>query len=198
MRKLGSGIPKRLFVAGLHGDEWKDTSDILTSLPPPKIGSLFIIPKVSDGAYISTLKSEYYEKDGEKIVESVKKVNPDIYIELHAYNKEHLKDLTDDKRSSKRGVPPYIELDRGLLLGSVSPHLTKYFPMEKLCLSFEVQKGDERSKRLLLELLEILKDSEVNEFLIYLSERYPDPVRDATIAYFRYHEQFHDHKYPIS
>ncbi|VUT23586.1 MAG: hypothetical protein MASP_00063 [Candidatus Methanolliviera sp. GoM_asphalt] len=188
MRKLGSGMPKRLFVAGLHGDEWKDTTDILTSLAPPKIGSLFIISKVSDGAYISTLKSEYYKKDGKKIIESVKKVNPDVYIELHAYNKEHLKDLTDDKRFSKRGVPPYIELEGGVLIGSVSPHIAKYFPMDRLCLSFEIQKGDERSRRILLELLEILKDAEVNEFLIDLFKRYPNPVRDATIAYFRYHE----------
>jgi hypothetical protein len=188
MRKLGSGMPKRLFVAGLHGDEWKDTSDILASLAPPKIGSLYIISKVSDGTYISTLKSEYYKKDGKKIIESVKKVNPDVYIELHAYNKEHLKDLTDDKRFSKRGVPPYIELEGGMLIGSVSPHLTKYFPMDRLCLSFEIQKGDERSRWILLELLEILKDAEISEFLIYLFKRYPNPVRDATIAYFRYHD----------
>ena len=56
MKIYGSGRPIRLFVAGLHGEEWKDTTEILKSIKPPKTGTLALIPLVNSGKYISTLE----------------------------------------------------------------------------------------------------------------------------------------------
>ena len=57
MKIYGSGKPVRLFVAGLHGDEWKDTTEILKDIKPPKTGTLALIPLVNSGKYVSTLES---------------------------------------------------------------------------------------------------------------------------------------------
>ncbi|HEY3362555.1 MAG TPA: DUF2119 family protein, partial [Methanosarcina sp.] len=51
----GRGRPVRLFVAGLHGDEWKDTTGLLKRIKPPETGTLALIPFVDCGRYISTL-----------------------------------------------------------------------------------------------------------------------------------------------
>ena len=59
LRIYGQGKPVRLFVAGLHGDEWKDTTEILLKIEPPESGTLAVIPLVSRGEYISTLDPAY-------------------------------------------------------------------------------------------------------------------------------------------
>ncbi len=46
MKIYGSGRPVRLFVAGLHGDEWKDTTGLLKNIKPPETGTLALIPLV--------------------------------------------------------------------------------------------------------------------------------------------------------
>lgn len=40
MKTYGNGRPIRLFVAGLHGEEWKDTTGILKAIKAPKAGTL--------------------------------------------------------------------------------------------------------------------------------------------------------------
>ncbi len=60
LKIYGHGKPVRLFVAGLHGDEWKDTTEILMGIKPPEKGTLALIPLVKRGKYISTLDPDYY------------------------------------------------------------------------------------------------------------------------------------------
>ncbi|MCG7852641.1 MAG: DUF2119 domain-containing protein, partial [Methanosarcinaceae archaeon] len=121
LRVYGSGSPIRLFVAGMHGDEWRDTSQLLRDVKPPETGTLAVIPMVDNGEYISTLDDNYYIGPGSPILEAIEKLHPEVYLELHSYSKENYARLTDDDRLSKAGVPAYNELKNGLLLGSVPP-----------------------------------------------------------------------------
>lgn len=74
----GNGRPIRLFIAGLHGEEWRDTTGILKNIRPPKIGTLALIPFVSSGKYISTLEADYYPETGKKIIKAIEKLKPEI------------------------------------------------------------------------------------------------------------------------
>lgn len=174
-RMMGKGDPVRLFVGGLHGNEWMDTSDILEKLEPPAAGSLAIIPVVCKEKYVSTLEERYYRTLGKIIIQAVEELRPSIYIEFHSYSKQNQKLLTGTERIHKAGVPAYSQLDNDVLLGSVSPIIRKaYFPMEALCLSFEIQKNNPVSKaygvRLARKMTECLSR---DHFIEQLKKRYP-------------------------
>jgi len=144
----GSGRPIRLFVAGLHGEEWNDTTEILKKIEAPETGTLALIPLVSREKYVSTLDPRYYPEMGKPILEAVEKMHPEIYIELHSYAGKNFKKLAGKDRIDRAGVPAYSVLKAGVLLGSVSPHIRrKYFPKEALCLSFEIEKGSLESRK---------------------------------------------------
>ena len=121
MKIYGSGRPIRLFVAGLHGDEWKDTTGILKNIKAPKTGTLALIPLVSSGKYVSTLEADYYPETGIKIIKAIEMLKPEIYVELHSYSRENLEKLAGKDRLDRIGVPAYSVLKEGVLLGSVSP-----------------------------------------------------------------------------
>jgi len=97
---LGSGDPRRLFVGGLHGDEWMHTSALLESLDAPGAGTLVIIPKLTDRAYVSTLDARYYEGYGRDLVAAIEEIRPAIYLELHSYRDFY--GLTDSRRIDKK------------------------------------------------------------------------------------------------
>jgi len=185
----GSGRPIRLFVAGLHGMEWEDTTEILKNITPPKIGTLVLIPLVSKGAYVSTLDPGYYPGLGDKILKVVEKFKPEIYIEVHSYSGENFEKLTGKNRLQEEGVPPYSVLEAGVLMGSVSPHIRRrYFPKEALCLSFEIEKGKADSKTFVAGMLEILKETETrNEFFEYLKQKYPEQTKKAVEDYIHFY-----------
>lgn len=172
---LGTGDPVRLFVGGLHGNEWIDTSDILEELEPPATGSLAVIPLVCKEKYVSTLEERYYTTLGRQIIQAVQELKPSIYIEFHSYSKQNQKLLTDAERISKVGVPAYSQLDSDVLLGSVSPVIRReYFPMEALCLSFEIQKGNTISKDYGAKLARKMKEClSRDQFIEQMKNRYP-------------------------
>jgi hypothetical protein len=154
---LGSGDPKRLFVGGLHGDEWMHTSALLESLDAPETGTLVIIPKLTDRAYVSTLDDRYYEGYGRDLVAAIEEINPAIYLELHSYR--DFEGLTDFRRIDEKGVPAYVELEDGVLIGSISPILRRRcFSVRDFCVSFEIPAEDDRSQKLAKELLDFTKD----------------------------------------
>jgi hypothetical protein len=171
----GSGRPIRLFVAGLHGEEWKDTTGILRTITAPKTGTLALIPLVSSGTYVSTLKEEYYPVTGKRIITAIEELGPDIYVELHSYSMENLEKLAGKDRLEWIGVPAYSLLKEGVLLGSVSPWIRKkYFPEEALCLSFEIQKGNIKSRKFTSLILDVLKETQTrDEFIEYLNKSFP-------------------------
>lgn len=185
----GNGWPVRLFVAGLHGEEWKDTTSILNIIKAPQTGTLALIPLVSSGKYVSTLNADYYPETGKKIIQAIENLNPEIYIELHSYSRENLGKLTGRDRLERIGVPAYSMLKAGVLLGSVSPLIRKkYFPKDALCLSFEIQKGNINSRKFAAQLLDVLKEVKTrDEFIEYLKKEFPAQAQNAIEDYRRFY-----------
>lgn len=185
MRIYGSRRPVRLFVAGLHGDEWKDTTGLLKGIKPPETGTLALIPLVDCGRYISTLNPEYYSGTGKKILKAIEELKPEIYIELHSYSSKNLEKLAGKNRLELIGVPAYSILKEGVLLGSVSPWVRrKYFPKESLCLSFELRKGSMESREFTAHMLEILKEIQSrDEFIEYMKKEFPAQAKKAMEDY---------------
>ncbi|MCQ6963778.1 DUF2119 domain-containing protein [Methanolobus chelungpuianus] len=184
-RILGNGEPVRLLVAGLHGSEWKDTSDILENIRAPKEGTLAVIPVVSKGNYVSTLDDTYFTGIGQPIIEAVEGLRPCIYIELHSYSAKNLAALTDPDRLNISGVPPFSRLDHDVLLGSVGPFIRrKYFPPQALCLTFEIQKDNSLSKLHASELIDIVKECiSKEEFIRFMFGRYPKQAENVIRDY---------------
>lgn len=189
LKIYGHGKPVRLFVAGLHGDEWKDTTEILIKIKPPEKGTLALIPLVRRGEYTSTLDPAYYPGMGITILEAIEALSPEVYIELHSYSRENLEKLAGRDRLERIGVPAYSILKSGVLLGSVSPWVRrKYFPKEALCLSFEVQKGNPGSREFAASMLEVLKETgSRDEFVEYLKKEFPEQARKAIEDYRRFY-----------
>ncbi len=189
LKVSGNGKPVRLFVAGLHGDEWRDTTEILLKLKPPEKGTLALIPLVQRGEYTSTLDPAYYPVMGKRILEAIEALNPEIYIELHSYSRENLEKLAGTDRLERTGVPAYSVLKAGVLMGSVSPHVRKkYFLKEDLCLSFEIQKENPESREFVTGVLEVLKETgSRDEFIEYLKKEFPEQARKAIEDYRRFY-----------
>jgi hypothetical protein len=185
----GSGKPVRLFVAGLHGDEWKDTTGLLKDIIPPETGTLALIPFVDCGKYISTLNPDYYPGIGKKILKAIEELKPEIYIELHSYFSENLEKLAGKNRLELIGVPAYSILKEGVLLGSVSPWVRrKCFPKEALCLSFELRKGSVESREFTARMLEILKEIQTrDEFIEFMKKEFPAQAKKAIEDYQRFY-----------
>lgn len=184
-RILGEGKPVRLFVAGLHGDEWKDTSDILENIEAPQVGTLAVIPLVNKGNYVSTLDDSYFTEVGVSIIKAVEELRPDVYIEIHSYSAENLDKLTGAERLERIGVPAFSRLDHDVLLGSVAPYIRRtYFPPEALCLTFEIQKGNAASKNYAGKIINRMKEfTSRDEFLECMLERYPKQAGKAIQDY---------------
>lgn len=189
MRIYGRGRPVRLFVAGLHGDEWKDTTELLKGIKPPKTGTLALIPLVDCGKYISTLNPDYYSGTGKKILRAIEELKPEVYIELHSYSSKNFEKLAGKNRLELIGVPAYSILKEGVLLGSVSPWVRrKYFPKESLCLSFELRKGRAESRKFAACMLEILKEIQsLDEFIEYMKKEFPAQAKKAMEDYQRFY-----------
>lgn len=189
MRIYGNGRPIRLFVAGLHGEEWKDTTGILRTIKAPKTGTLALIPLVSSGKYVSTLDADYYPETGKKIIKAIERLKPEIYVELHSYSRENLEKLSGKDRLERIGVPAFSILKEGVLLGSVSPWIRKmYFPKEALCLSFEIQKGNIKSRKFTALMLEVLKETQTrDEFIEYMKKEFPVQAKKAIEDYRRFY-----------
>ena len=185
MKIFGNGRPVRLFVAGLHGDEWRDTTELLENLKPPETGTLVLIPLVCKGKYLSTLNPMYYTEIGKQILEVIKELKPEIYIELHSYVRENFEKLAGKDRLERIGVPAYSVLKERVLLGSVSPWIRKeYFPKEALCLSFELEKGNMGSRKFTSQMLEILKETiSRDEFIEYMKSKFPVQAKKAIEDY---------------
>ncbi len=184
-KMLGDGDPVRLFVGGLHGNEWRDTADILEGLEPPAVGSLATIPVVCKEKYVSTLEEHYYRTLGKPIIQAVEELRPSIYIEFHSYSKQNQKLLTGADRIHKTGVPAYSQLDNDVLLGSVSPVIRRdYFPAEALCLSFEIQKENPISKKYGSKIAGKMKEClSRDHFIEQLKKRYPAQTKKVIEDY---------------
>jgi hypothetical protein len=136
----GEGIT-RLFIGGVHGKEGLSTISALKSIQSTLVKSgKLIIYNCDQSEYMSTLDSRYYDsKMGKEILRLINHYQPEMYIEAHCYHPKNYQKLTDLRRKEKAGVPPLIELEKGVLIGSVSPHIRKsLFKREDVCLTLEM------------------------------------------------------------
>jgi hypothetical protein len=154
--------PVRLFIGGVHGSEGSVTAPLLKefSRKTPKFGKNIIIPYLVKTRYISTLKKEYWETDaGIRLMKIIRKVNPRIYVEVHCYVEKAYKILTDPERLEKRGIYPLLELEDGILFGSVSPLIRKkLFSENDGCFLIEVPREKPPEKKV-LKILEYFRNS---------------------------------------
>lgn len=188
--------PTRLFVGGVHGKEGLSTINALKKIQSKDVkqGKL-IIYNCDTSKYISTLDKRYYHTPiGREIIRLINYYKPQVYVEPHCYRKENYEALTDLKRQKKIGVPPLIELDKGVLIGSISPHIrTTLFKREDVCLTLEMpcvndkdcfnpefSHDQEASLNLYVDVLKKIAQSQTREDLeMKMSKKYPLQVKRA-------------------
>jgi hypothetical protein len=133
--------PNRLFIGGVHGKEGRSTGQALEQLSDDDVkeGRL-VIYNCDDTPYLSTLKQEYYKtRIGKEILYLINYYQPHVYIELHCYKKKNYHRLTSPNRQKDQGVPPLIELEKEVLIGSVSPYIrTSLFKRDDICMTLEM------------------------------------------------------------
>jgi hypothetical protein len=190
IKRLGSGSPVRLFAGGLHGDEWETTTPLLEGLTQPLTGTLLVMSKVSGNEYLSTLDRDYYTQYAPHLLEAIKEHCPGIYLELHSYSKDNFSILTGDGRFERHGVPAYIEIEAGVLMGSVSPHIRRdHFSPYDLCVSFEMPKRPSgQTLEVIGRLLDLVKECRDRDaFVRYMMTHYPEQTSVAVRNYLRFY-----------
>ncbi|MHC1610267.1 MAG: DUF2119 domain-containing protein [Candidatus Methanospirareceae archaeon] len=187
--------PRRLFVGGLHGNEGLYTAPILERLAREEVsaGEAIIVPSlVKNSPYIGVLSEEYYRSGaGIRLLQLIQRYKPSFYFELHAYEKRSYSRLTDPERVKKIGVPNFVDLGGGILIGSIAPILRRKFTEHDFCMTLEVPKWRSESERIKEEVLEFLRigvmKSEREEMMHELRVRYPEQVREAEVLFHRYY-----------
>jgi len=183
--------PNRLFIGGVHGKEGRSTSQALEQLSDDDVGEgRLVIYNCDDTPYLSTLKKQYYQsRIGKEILYLIDYYQPQVYIELHCYNKENFHRLTSPNRRSEQGVPPLIELEEGVLIGSVSPYIrTTLFKRDDICMTLEMPcNPGPQSLTVYVNVLKIIAGSnsrkELEDKMVQL---YPPQVETAK----RYAQEF--------
>jgi hypothetical protein len=176
--------PNRLFIGGVHGKEGRSTSHAIKQLSDEDVEKgRVVIYNCDDTPYLSTLKREYYQsKIGKEILYLIDYYQPQVYIELHCYKEENYNRLTSPNRRSEQGVPPLIELEEGVLIGSVSPYIrTSLFKREDICMTLEMPcDAGSKSLKTYVNILKVIAGSnsrkELEEKMI---QTYPLQVERA-------------------
>lgn len=181
--KKGDG-PTRIFVGGVHGKEGLTTITPLKCLNKDDLvdGNL-ILYNYDESRYISTLDPLYYSSPmGEKILKLIKTYEPEIYVELHCYKPESYYRLVDRDRKKRAGVPPLIEMEKGVLMSSVAPYLrTNFFERNDICITLEMPCNPSREVcKVYLELMKAIAGSRNRKELEdKLKIKYPSQVLRA-------------------
>ncbi len=185
--------PSRLFIGGLHGNEGETTFQAMKNFDGGVMesGELYLF-NFPPSPYVSTLERRYYDTAaGREVLNLIKKIQPTIYLELHCYQGQNLSKLTYPGRKIQSGVPPLVELDKGVLIGSVSPIIRSVFFKKydfPFLLEIPCHPLDE-SIQVYLEVLNITaKSSKRNEILEKLEKLYPLQVLELK----RYFVDFSD------
>lgn len=185
--------PTKLFVGGLHGKEGLYTAPILVRLAKEEIysGEAIIIPSlVENSKYIDVLSEEYYRsKEGMKLIRHIQKYKPSFYLELHAYGKQSYSRLTDPEREKRIGVPPFVDLGEGILIGSIAPILRSKFSENDFCKTIEVPNWkSEKVREEVLQILRLALSKEKREDVMEeLRMRYPGQIKKAELLFRQYY-----------
>jgi hypothetical protein len=121
--------PSRLFVGGLHGKEGLSTIHLIETIKHINLseGGL-VLANFSPGPYLSTLDPLYYiSLAGVKLLNIIRKYQPEIYLELHCYHQDKKAKLIRTDRKQIFGVPGLVELENGVLIGSTSQLIRSVF-----------------------------------------------------------------------
>ncbi len=189
--------PTKLFVGGLHGDEGLYTAPILERLAQEElpVGEAIIVPcLIKNSKYIGVLSEEYYRSEaGMRLLQLIQEYKPSFYFELHAYEKQSYSRLTDPERVKKIGVPHFVDLGDGILIGSIAPILRRKFTEHDFCMTLEVPKWKSESeaiKEIVLEFLRIgLTKSQREMVMIEFRLRYPEQVKKAEELFHQYYRK---------
>jgi len=133
--------PVRLFIGGVHGKEGLTTINALSEISDEDVnGGNLTIYNFDKSQYVSTIDRHYYNTElGKKIVSIIRNLKPEMYVELHCYNSNSFEKLTDLNRKERTGVPPLIHLEKGVLIGSISPFIrTSLFDEWDVCITLEI------------------------------------------------------------
>ncbi len=183
--------PTRLFIGGVHGKEGLTTIKILkyfsgTSIKDGKL----VLHNFGESSYVSTLEKRYYTSNvGKKVLSLIKEYNPEIYLELHSYKPESYHKLTAEDRREETGVPPLIELEEGILMGSISPLIRiTFFHKHDFPFILEIPSNpSKKSLKVCLEILNLVAGSrDRNEILEKLGRKYPSAVKKARIYFIEF------------
>lgn len=179
----GKGI-NRLFIGGVHGREGLSTIKALQQINEGDVtnGNL-VIHNCDESLYISTLNTLYYEsRVGQEVLDLINHYKPKIYIEAHCYRKESYLKLISPRRWSEAGVPPLIELEEGVLIGSASPLIrTSLFARDDVCITLEMPcNPHEDSLDVYVNVLRVIAASNNRDELeSKMKEVYPNQVETA-------------------
>lgn len=179
----GRGL-KRLFIGGVHGREGLTTIKPLKHIKDKDVpDGCLVVYNCEESKYISTLNPEYYETEtGKEVLYLIEHYKPDMYIELHCYKRENFQALTDFRRNDKIGVPPLIELEEGVLIGSVSPIIrTTKFKRDDICITLELPcNPSDESFDVYLNFLKVLAGAKSREDLEKKATKiYPEQVETS-------------------
>jgi hypothetical protein len=176
--------PVRLFIGGVHGKEGLTTIEALSQISDGDVknGSL-IMYNFDESPYISTLDRHYYSSDrGREIVSIIRDLKPEMYVELHCYNSNSFEKLTDLNRKERTGVPPFIPLEKDVLIGSISPYIrTSLFKEWDVCITLEIPcKHPKESLDVYLKVMKAVAGSKDKyELLDKLRADYPEQIKTA-------------------
>ena len=176
--------PVRLFIGGVHGKEGLTTIEAISRISDGDVknGSLTMY-NFDKSPYISTLDRHYYTSSrGKEIVSIIRDLEPEMYVELHCYNSNSFEKLTDINRKERTGVPPLIHLERGILIGSISPYIrTSLFQEWDVCITLEIPcKPSKQSLDVYLNVINAVAGSKDKcELLDKLKTDYPKQIEIA-------------------
>lgn len=179
----GKGI-NRLFIGGVHGKEGLSTIKALQEISDEDVTSgKLVIHNCDESPYLSTLDPLYYQSHvGKEILYLIDYYKPTFYVEAHCYKEKNYSKLTSLHRMNEAGVPPLIELDKGVLIGSASPSIrTNIFRKEDVCITLEMPcNPDSDSLDVYLELLRVFAASiSRDELEKKIKEIYPRQLETA-------------------
>jgi hypothetical protein len=179
----GTGL-KRLFIGGVHGKEGLTTIKALSQILDSDVKSgKLLVYNCPTSSYISTLNPRYYKsKLGEEILNLINRQKPQVYLEAHCYRPKSYQKLIGKHRKDRVGVPPLIELEKGVLIGSVSPYIrTTLFKAENVCITLEIPcSPSEASLNVYVNILKTIAGSrDRKELENRLKVIYPSQVKTA-------------------
>ena len=187
--------PSRLFIGGLHGKEGETTLQVIQDFDGGVLdGGKLCLFNFPPSPYVSTLERRYYETaTGLEVLNLIKRIQPSIYLELHCYHGKNLSKLTDPGRKIQNGVPPLVELDKGVLIGSISPVIRSVF-FKKYDLPFLLEMPchpRDESFQVYQEVLNIIAgSSKRSEILEKLEKLYPLQVVELKKYFVDFYDNF--------